>query len=174
MMRLPHASTITLRVAALCIAAISLAACDSAPTDLNVGQAAPAFETFDHTGRRVRFPEDVSGRPVVIRFWADWCSVCEPEMRALDPEYRRLAATGLQLLAVNVGQDRETVSAFVARTGIGYPALLDEKLVVYRRYQVVGLPTTYFVDARGVIRGKAVGELSTKSFARQVRALSSE
>lgn len=161
-------------ITVLCLLVTVLTGCDSSRGGLNIGQTAPAFETVDQAGQPVRFPQDYSGRPVVVRFWADWCSVCEPEMRALEPEYQQLRRSGLELLAVNVGQDRETVTAFVTRTGISYPSLLDEKLTIYSRYEVVGLPTTFFVDARGVIRGKAVGELSPRSFARQVAAISKE
>jgi peroxiredoxin len=68
----------------------------------------------------------------------------------------------------NAGQDKPTVAAFMKKIGVTYPALLDEQSKIARSYGVVGLPTTYFVDARGIVRGKIVGEADEATFERQV------
>lgn len=149
----------------LAILAALLAACDGgSAVKLNVGDAAPAFDAARLDGARVRFPQDYAGRPVVLRFWADWCRYCEDEMKGIEPIYRQRRAEGLEVLALNVGQAPDKVSAFVGKLGISYPALLDEPADIARRYGVVALPTTYFVDASGVIRGKVLGEADAASF----------
>ena len=153
--------------------AFLLAACDSgAPAvQLNAGQAAPAFRTVSLAGTPVDFPAAFAGKPLVIRFWADWCKYCEGEMKAIDNVYRRYHDKGLEVLAVNAGQDARTVDAFMRRIGVSYPASLDENSAIARSYGVVGLPTTFFVDARGTVRGKVVGEADEATFERQALAL---
>lgn len=144
-----------------------LAACGGEPpAKLNIGDAAPAFRSERLDGGAVDFPAAAAGRPVVIRFWADWCKYCEPEMKAIEAVYQRHKAKGLEVLAVNAGQDRKTVEAFIRKLGVSYPAVLDESAAIARRYGVVGLPTTYFVDARGVVRGKVIGEADEAVFER--------
>ncbi len=133
---------------------------------LNVGATAPGFSGQRLDGRPAVFPADWAGKPVVIRFWADWCKFCEGEMKAIEAVVQR--HPGLLVLAVNAGQDKETVRAFVAKIGISYPALLDEKSAIARQYGVVGLPTSYFVDGKGVVRAKIVGEADEATFERQV------
>lgn len=149
-----------------------LAACGGGPpAKLNIGDAAPAFRSERLDGGAVDFPAAMSGRPVVIRFWADWCKYCEPKMKAIEAVYQRHKAKGLEVLAVNAGQDRKTVEAFIRKLGVSYPAVLDESAAIAKRYGVVGLPTTYFVDANGVVRGKVIGEADEAVFERHALEL---
>ena len=149
---------------------LGFAACDSgAPAvQLNSGQPAPTFQTFAADGTAIHFPAAFAGKPLVIRFWADWCKYCEGEMKIIETVYQRHRNQGLQVLAVNAGQDKPAVVAFMKKIGVSYPALLDEQSKIARSYGVVGLPTTFFVDARCIVRGKIVGEADEATFERQV------
>lgn len=151
-----------------------LAACGSGEParQLNTGDIAPTFAAERATsGPPVHFPAGYAARPLVIRFWADWCRYCEGEMKAIEAVYQRHRERGLEVLAVNVGQDRKTVLAFGAKIGVSYPLLLDEPARIGKDYGVVGLPTTYFIDGKGVVRGKIVGEADEATFERHALAL---
>ena len=147
---------------------VLLAACggDQPPAKLNIGDIAPTFQTFRADGMPAHFPAAWAGRPVVIRFWADWCKYCEGEMKAIEAVYQRLKPRGLEIIAINAGQDKKTVVEFMKKLGVTYPALLDEKSTIAKTYGVVGLPTTYFVDAKGIVRVKLIGEADEASFER--------
>lgn len=134
-----------------------LAACDDGAPKINTGSIAPGFSTVYMDGKPMRFPDDVRGKPVIIRFWADWCSSCEGELKDIEKIYRRRRTDGLVVLAVNAGQEQERVSAFIRRIGISYPSLLDKDAAIARQYGVTGLPTTFYVGADGVILSKVVG-----------------
>ncbi len=149
-----------------------LAACSGGePAKVSRGDTPPAFEASRLDGVLVRFPADFAGRPVAIRFWADWCRYCAGEMKGIEPIYQRYKDRGFEILAVNAGQDRATATAFVGKLGIGYPALLDEDAKVAKRYGVTGLPTTYFIDRQGKIAAKQVGEMTAAAFEQQVTEL---
>jgi len=107
----------------------------------------------------------------VLRFWAEWCKYCEGEMKIIDTVRQRHASGGLTILAVNAGQDKDTVTAFMQKLGVGYPAAMDENSKIAKRYGVVGLPTTYLIDGQGVVRGKIIGEADEAMFERHVQAL---
>jgi cytochrome c biogenesis protein CcmG/thiol:disulfide interchange protein DsbE len=141
-----------------------LAACDGGAPKLNTGSVAPGFSTTRMDGSSVHFPEDFRGKPVVLRFWADWCRFCEGEMKIIDKVYRQRRDQGLLVLAVNAGQDKETIAAFMQKIGVSYPALLDEESAIARQYGVVGLPTTFFIGADGIIKFKVVGEAAESIF----------
>ena len=146
---------------------VLLAACGGEPAaKLNLGDPAPAFRTERLDGGSVDFPAATAGKPLVIRFWADWCKYCEPEMKAIEVVYQRHKDKGLEVYAVNAGQDKPTVAAFIKRLGVTYPVLLDEQSAIAKRYGVMGLPTTYFVDAKGIVRGKVIGEADEAVFER--------
>jgi peroxiredoxin len=145
-----------------------LAGCDGAGSapKVNSGDAAPAFSARKLSGDALNFPQDLHGRPVVLRFWADWCRYCEGEMKAIEQVYHRRQGQGLNVLAVNVGQDEKTVAAFASKIGISYPALVDEPADTARKYGVIGLPTTFFIDGKGIVRAKVLGEADEATFDR--------
>jgi peroxiredoxin len=156
------------RLLLLSVLALLLAACDGggAKVNLNTGDAAPGFATRQLSGGTLKFPEDLAGKPVVLRFWADWCRFCEGEMKDIEQVYRRRQPEGLNVLAVNVGQDEKTVAAFMKKIGVSYPALIDEEGGIARQYGVIALPTTFFVDGQGKVRAKILGEADAATFER--------
>jgi cytochrome c biogenesis protein CcmG, thiol:disulfide interchange protein DsbE len=156
----------------LLTALVGLSACSSEPPPkVSRGDTAPAFDSVRLDGTPAHFPVDFAGRPVVIRFWADWCKYCEGEMKGIEPIYQRTKGQGIAVLAVNAGQDRATAAAFVAKLGISYPALLDEDAKIAKHYGVTGLPTTYFIDRQGKIAAKQIGEMTAAAFEQQVTEL---
>jgi cytochrome c biogenesis protein CcmG, thiol:disulfide interchange protein DsbE len=156
----------------LLAALLLLAACaGEPPPKVSRGDTPPAFETRCLDGTPVRFPADLASKPVVIRFWADWCKYCEGEMKDIEGAYQRHKAEGLTVLAVNAGQDRATAAAFVGKLGISYPALLDEEAKTAKRYGVTGLPTTFFIGRDGKVAAKQVGEMTAEAFERQAAEL---
>ena len=167
-------SALPLRVFPLIVALLVvplLTGCGEDAPKLENGQAAPAFALPDLAGKTWQFPADFQGQVVALRFWADWCPFCAPEMSAIEPLYQELQAQGLRVLAVNVRQDRETAARFVTGLGISYPTLLDEDGAVARQYGVSGLPTTYFIDRAGKIHTRILGEAAPELFAKIVREM---
>ncbi|MBK9596514.1 MAG: TlpA family protein disulfide reductase [Rhodocyclales bacterium] len=161
-----------MRLFCLACLALLVAACGGEPAaKLNLGDPAPAFRTQRLDGAAMNFPAAATGKPVVIRFWADWCKYCEPEMKAIEVVYQRHKGKGLEVFAINAGQDKPAVAAFIIKLGVTYPVLLDEQSAIAKRYGVVGLPTTYFVDAKGVVRGKVIGEADEVIFERHALEL---
>lgn len=156
----------------LFIALLLLAGCQAElPRPVAHGASAPAFTAETLDGRTVNFPDDFAGKVVALRFWADWCPYCGPEMRDLEPVYQRLKGRGLEVVAVNAGQGPDAVARFLRGIPVSYPVLLDRELRAVRLYGVVGLPHTYLIDRAGVVRGRIVGEASAEVFERQVLAL---
>lgn len=141
------------------------------PAKLNTGHAAPVFKTVRPDGTPIDFPAAYAGKPLVLRFWADWCKFCEPEMKLIDTVRQRYQDRGLEILAVNAGQDKATIEAFMQKLGVGYPAALDESSKIAKSYGVVGLPTTYLIDGQGIVRGKIIGETDAAMFERHIQTL---
>lgn len=157
----------------LLVVTFLLAACgnDAPKANVNIGSIAPTFQTFRTDGGATHFPAAYFGKPLVVRFWADWCKYCEGEMKAIEAVYQRHKGKGLEVLAINAGQDKANIDAFIKKIGVSYPALLDEKLTIARSYGVVGLPTTFFIDGKGIVRAKIVGEADEATFERHALEL---
>lgn len=143
--------------------------CSDRKVILRTGQTAPAFALSDLNGKTWRLPEDLKGRVVVVRFWADWCRSCAEEMPVIEKVYDKYKDKGLVILAVNIGQEKAAVAKFVSRLKISYPVLLDPGAVVTKRYGVTGLPITFIIDRNGIIRQKILGEAGQAAFEEMVQ-----
>ncbi len=102
---------------------------------------------------------ELRGQAVMINLWASWCPPCREEMPAIQQVYEDYRGQGLVVLAVNTTfQDSEAAAAaFVEEFNLTFPIPLDRTGAVSNRYQLRGLPSTYFVDREGVIRSVVVG-----------------
>jgi peroxiredoxin len=149
----------------------SLFGCSSERPQLARGTPAPPFSAKSLQGRAVEVPSGVAGQVVAVRFWADWCRFCEKEMAEIEKVYQELSGRGLRVLAVNVGQDRQTAQRFVERLGLSYTTLLDPESKTARNYGVIGLPTTFFIDRQGLIHSKILGESDASMFRQAVEPL---
>ncbi|MEW5956692.1 MAG: TlpA disulfide reductase family protein [Chloroflexota bacterium] len=141
---------------------------------LTVGQPAPDFSLKTLDGDRITL-SDLQGQPVIINFWASWCYPCRLEMPELERTYQTHQADGLTVLGINVTtQDTLTeAQAFVAEFTPSFPILLDETGDVTTRYGVRGIPTSYFIDRRGIVTHVHLGALNAgqlDEFAKEIMA----
>ena len=135
------------------------------------GGRAPAFTLTSTAGARVSLA-GLSGKPVVINFWATYCPPCRVEMPLL--QRRAGAGSGVQLVLIDEGDSRESARAFLEAAGIQQDALLDSDLSVGRSYGAVALPITVFIRADGTIAGKQIGQLDDRVLTAQVSLLVSQ
>jgi peroxiredoxin len=70
--------------------------------------------------------------------------------------------------AVNVGQGRDAARAYVNKVKITYPVLLDSDSRTAKSYGVLGLPRTFFIDRKGNIKYKLLGEASGETLRKLV------
>ena len=137
---------------------------------LEAGSPAPAF-----TVRRLdegtfslaaHLAED--GRPVVLNFWASWCTPCRNEMPALD----EAAAANPDVLFLGVATSDTEAAArrFADEISVGYPLAIDTTGVVPNDYGAFGLPTTYAIAADGTIARIALGEIDADDIADLITA----
>jgi cytochrome c biogenesis protein CcmG/thiol:disulfide interchange protein DsbE len=122
------------------------------------GFLAPEF-TVERSDGGTWMLSEARGDGVILNFWASWCPPCRAEMPALERVHNDLADEGIQVVALNVTrQDSESAAkAFAADLGLSLPIGLDRTGEIERLYQVRALPTTFFIDADGVIRSVVIG-----------------
>jgi len=125
-----------------------------------LGQVAPSWELRDLQGRPVRL-DDFRGKPVLVNFWAVWCPPCREEMPLLDGLARE--RHDVAVVAVDVGDGAQDVADFLRAHHLTLPVALDAQGTVAARYNVHGLPTTFFLDAQGVVREIHIGALDERS-----------
>ncbi len=120
--------------------------------------AAPDFNLVDVDGEQHRL-SDYRGKVVAINFWATWCPPCLREMPSMQRLWDQLKEKDFVILAIDVGEDDETVFRFTIAldTPLEFPLLLDQQGKVVAQWPVLGLPTTFIVDKQGRVVYRAVG-----------------
>lgn len=129
---------------------------------LATGKPAPDFIAKDLTGKEYRLSE-LKGKGVILNFWGTWCEPCRDEMPALQEMSETLKNQGVLVLGVNNGESDVTVQAFVKQYGLTFPILLDKRLDISKAYQVVNLPTTYFIKHDGTLAMRVIGPLNVNT-----------
>jgi peroxiredoxin len=111
----------------------------------------------DLSGVRVSLAA-LSGKVVLLNFWATWCIPCRTEMPGMERVWQRYRDRGLAIVAVSVDEGGEKrIAKFVRRLNLSYPILLDPQSEVADHYEVSGLPASYLIDGEGRLIGRLVG-----------------
>ena len=97
------------------------------------------------------------GRVVIVNFWATWCPPCRFELPSMDKAYQLLKQQDVVMLAINVGEDADTIFSFTADYPVSFPLLLDKDAVVIKQYPVIGLPTSYIINPQGQLVYRVIG-----------------
>lgn len=135
-----------------------------------IGSAAPGFSLVDLDGNPVTLAS-LRGRPVIVNFWASWCTPCIAEFPLLQRAYADHAGDGLAVVGI-VFQDREAAArSFMEQRGGSWPTAMDPNGLVAAAYGVDAPPASFFVDRTGVIAGRQIGELSQADLDRQLATI---
>ncbi|WP_248927664.1 TlpA family protein disulfide reductase [Paenibacillus hamazuiensis] len=126
------------------------------------GQTAPEFELRTLDGKTVKL-SDYRGKKVLLNFWASWCAPCRAEMPEMERFLQSAAGQEVAVLAVNLAhtEARKTDAAdYAAKEGLTMTIPLDDDGAVSRSYRVIAYPTSYWIDAAGIVRDRVQGPMS--------------
>lgn len=133
-------------------------------------QAAPEIDLVSLDGERVTL-SSLRGRPVLINFWATWCPPCRAEFPLMVEAYAEHAGDGLEILGILHDDAAEGARAFAADQNATWPVLLDPDDVAWSDYLGIGLPTSFYVDADGIVRAFSVGPFTETGLAAQLATI---
>lgn len=136
------------------LAALSVGAPNAGAQTPGRGVVAPEIDLPTLAGDRVKLSA-LRGHPVVVTFWGTWCPPCREEFPELVAAQRQYRDVGLVVVGVNQ-RDQElstkAVQEFVNELGVDFTVALDARGRTRRSFRLVGLPTTVFIDASGVMQ----------------------
>ncbi len=94
---------------------------------------------------------DYKGKPILINFFASWCLPCGEEMPTLEKTAHEYEAKGVIFLGIAIDDTEEKMKDFIATHGVTFPVGLDKTASIQKSFGLYGIPTTYFIDKKGVI-----------------------
>jgi cytochrome c biogenesis protein CcmG, thiol:disulfide interchange protein DsbE len=160
------------------IAALALIASAAGAQPVKPGAHAPNINLPALTGSRVQLSK-LRGHPVIVSFWATWCSPCRAEFPELVKLQQQYDSVGLRVLGVNgTDQERSTkelsvkaIQEFVDNFAVSFPIALDTRGQTRRAFHIARLPTTVFIDSAGVIQHVHEGAISREELERGVATI---
>ena len=144
-----------IRAAAL---ALILAACTEPPSNGQVGRRVPVYSAPTLSGDTIHLTQ-VGGDVVLLNVWATWCIPCRVEIPELQALHQEFGGRGLRVLGVSVdeGNSNAAVADFAKQFGMTYTILRDPDERVTIAFAVPGVPASFLIDRKGVIRWRHLG-----------------
>ncbi|MEG2087913.1 MAG: TlpA disulfide reductase family protein [Angelakisella sp.] len=137
---------------------------------------APDFTVVDGDGNEVKLSELV-GKPLVLNFWASWCSPCKAEMPDFNTVYEELGEEVTFVMVNLVDGQRETLESgkkHIADNKFTFPVYFDTKRDAALNYGISSIPTTYFIDKDGYVVTGARGAIDEKSIRKGIAMITEQ
>lgn len=125
-----------------------------------VASPAPDF-TLPLDGQPVQLSE-LKGLVVYVDFWASWCKPCRKSFPWMNQISQQYADQGLVVVAVNLDADADLAASFLQKVPADFPITYDPQGELAEKYQIIGMPSSYFIDKKGEIRFTHKGFFSAK------------
>jgi peroxiredoxin len=124
---------------------------------VKAGTKAPGFCLVDLNGKKSEL-KHYRGKVVFLNFWATWCGPCKEEMPSMEELFKQFKEKDFVFLAISVDYaGTKSVKEFIEKHRYTFPVLIDPKCETLDLFAVKGIPTTFLIDKKGMIIGKAVG-----------------
>jgi thiol-disulfide isomerase/thioredoxin len=119
-------------------------------TGLTAGMKAPDFEGVTLDGEYISL-SDFQGKAVFLNIFASWCGPCRLEAPHLAAAQEQLHGQ-VVFIGMNLEESPGAVQSFQSDFGIQFPLVLNQNGDLTNIFQPVGLPTSWLIDANGIIR----------------------
>jgi cytochrome c biogenesis protein CcmG/thiol:disulfide interchange protein DsbE len=131
-----------------------------------------SLRALGHPGQRVSLAA-FAGRPVVINFFASWCTPCQRETPALARFYRQSGGR-VAIIGVDSNDQPRAAMRFVHAAGVRYPVGVDPlPASTTTSYGVIALPQTFFLNAQHRIVKRVFGAVTMKELSAGVAQMTS-
>ncbi len=112
-----------------------------------------------HSGREVSLNR-LKGKVVVLNFWASWCQECKMEHSSLLAINRRFQENpNFTMLGINYQDKEELAKQYLKVHGNNFNHVIDRDGRISIDYGIYGVPETFVIDQKGIIRYKTIGPL---------------
>jgi thiol-disulfide isomerase/thioredoxin len=124
--------------------------------------APPPFTLLDLAGKSHSL-QQYRDKVVLVNFWASWCPPCIHEIPSMTQLQKAYSGNDFDILALNLGEDREAIDNFLIQHPVNFTVLLDPGQSQPRMWKVFAFPTSYLLGKDGRIRYSVAGAIDWNS-----------
>ncbi len=122
-----------------------------------IGSPVPNFNILDMNKNKISL-SDMKGSVVFVNFWATWCGSCVEEL----PSVERLSGVfsgnpQFKMVTILYKDDAQRASGFMKENGLTFPVYLNSDESAAKIFAITGVPETYIIDKKGILRDKVIG-----------------
>jgi len=133
--------------------------------------ALPNLKNFGLTGS---IPENLTGKVVLVDFWATWCTPCKASFPVMDELQKQYGTNGLVIVAVSVDEKKSEMEKYLKKNPVSFVTLHDSSQKLVAAADVATMPTSFLIDRTGKIRFVHTGFEGAKTkadYAKQIESL---
>ena len=131
---------------------------------------APDFALRDLDGHPLSL-STFRGKVVLLNFWATWCAPCKLEMPVFAAWQRQYGPQGLEVIGISMDDDAAPARRMIKQLKLNYPVVMGDERLGARYGGVLGLPLTFLIDRKGIVRARFQGETDTRVIEQQLKSL---
>ena len=116
------------------------------------GQQAPDFTVASQNNQGSTTLSKLSGKVVVVDFWATWCGPCKksfPKLQELNVKYK---ASGLEIVGISEDDEKGGIADFGSTLGAKFFIGWDQDKSIAGKWHVEAMPTSFVIDKKGIVR----------------------
>ncbi len=112
-----------------------------------VGDLFPKLADFNLEGTL----PDLTGKVVLVDFWASWCGPCRHSFPALQQVHEKFKDQGVIVIGISLDEDKSDMDGFVTKSKVTFPILRDAKSKLADKLDVSTIPASFLIDSSGKI-----------------------
>lgn len=129
------------------------------------------FDGYGWQGRSQVSMDDFRGNVVVLNFWASWCVECRVEADLLEGAWRQYRDQGVIFLGVAYVDSEAKSLAYLDEFGITYPNGPDLGSSISERFNITGVPETFFIGKDGKVSRFVLGPVNESMLHNEINTL---
>jgi cytochrome c biogenesis protein CcmG, thiol:disulfide interchange protein DsbE len=124
-----------------------------------IGKKAFEFETTTFDGQPISLQQFL-GKPIILNFWASWCTTCWKEAHILEAAHQEYTPQGAVFIGIAINDEREASLKFIRKYNKTYILAPDDKTGnISLDYGITAVPETFLIDKKGIIENKILGAI---------------
>ncbi|MDQ7786415.1 MAG: TlpA disulfide reductase family protein [Thermodesulfovibrionales bacterium] len=148
---------ISILMAALAVLFFATRSDHNIPETVSIGETVPDFELIDVKNRTMKL-SDLRGSIVLVNFWATWCESCIDEMPSLENLQKNLSGeTSFRIVTVLFKDNLPRATDYLRDNRYTLPVYANPDGSAARNFGLTGVPETYLIDKKGILREKVIG-----------------